>query len=88
MEPIMSNLSLKVKSYELNTWDYLKEGMPISFTGTIKSYSPSGSIEVLINRKRNNEESDYVPLGPASFLWVDASMSAKPGSPNSHSYSN
>lgn len=87
MDPTMSNLSLKVSSNELNTWDYLKEGMPIKFTGTIKSYSPSGTLEILINRKRNNVESGYTTLGLPSF-WSASSMSASPGSPISHSYSN
>lgn len=89
MEPIIDNLKLTVGSYNLNTWDYLKEGMPIKLTTTIKSYSPSGSVEILINRKRNNIESGYVSfIGAASMTWLNGSMEATPGVPISHTSSN
>lgn len=85
MEPIIDNLKLTVGSYELNTWDYLKEGMPIKLTTTIKSYSPSGSVEILINRKRNNVESGYVSfIEKAPMMWFSSSMEATPGTPISH----
>lgn len=89
MEPVIDILKLTVDSYELNTWDYLKEGMPIKLMATIKSYSPSGTVEILINRKRNNIESGYVPFeGTIPMVWFSSSMTATPGAPIDHSSSN
>lgn len=62
--PIASNISIKVnKNKEINTWAFLKEGMPLTISGMIQSYNSRPKLQVLINRIKDGEESGYVAFG-------------------------
>jgi hypothetical protein len=45
VEPECANISLKVEGdSEVNTWPYLKEGMPLTLSGEIKTYNSNPKI--------------------------------------------
>ena len=62
--PECSNISIKVNdSKEVNTWEYLKESMPLTISGTVKSYNTNPQIQIQINRIKGDIESGYVNFG-------------------------
>lgn len=62
--PECSNISIKVNdSKEVNTWEYLKESMPLTISGTVKSYNTNPQIQIQINRIKDGIESGYVNFG-------------------------
>ena len=62
--PECSSISIKVNdSKEVNTWEYLKESMPLTISGTVKSYNTNPQIQIQINRIKGGIESGYVNFG-------------------------
>lgn len=62
--PECSNISIKVNnSKEVNTWEYLKESMPLTINGTVKSYNTNPRIQIQINRIKGGVETGYVNFG-------------------------
>ena len=62
--PECSNISIKVNdSKEVNTWEYLKESMPLTISGTVKSYNTNPQIQIQINRIKDGIQSGYVNFG-------------------------
>lgn len=62
--PECSNISIKVNgSKEVNTWEYIKESMPLTISGTVKSYNTNPRIQIQINRIKSGVESGYVNFG-------------------------
>lgn len=90
--PQVSSLSIKVNnSKEVNTWEYLKEGMPLTITGVVKSYNTKPKIQIQINRIKNGIESGYVDFGtPIDLASNSTASGATPaqGTPISYTFSN
>lgn len=90
--PQVSSLSIKVNnSKEVNTWEYLKEGMPLTITGVVKSYNTKPKIQIQINRIKNGIESGYVDFGtPIDLASNSTTSGATPaqGTPISYTFSN
>ena len=62
--PECSNISIKVNdNKEVNTWEYLKESMPLTISGTVKSYNTNPQIQIQINRIKGGIESGYINFG-------------------------
>lgn len=62
--PECSDISIKVNNNkEVNTWEYLKESMPLTISGTVKSYNTNPRIQIQINRIKSGVESGYVNFG-------------------------
>lgn len=98
--PEVSNVSIKVgkveeleseeaidawdKLKELSSWSYLKETMPLTIGGAVKSYNTGSKIQVMINRIKNGIESGYVNFGEPIDLIQNATPSHStptPGNP-------
>lgn len=91
--PQVTSCSIKVNnSKEVNTWEYLKEGMPLTINGTVKSYNTNPKIQIQINRIKNGVESGYVNFGsPIDLASKSSSISnATPsqGIPTTYTFSN
>lgn len=87
--PECSDISIKVNnSEEVNTWTYLKESMPLTVSGTIKSYNTNPLIQIQINRIKNNIESGYVNFGdPINLKSIASSIiNAIPNQDNPTTY--
>ena len=62
--PECSDISIKVNNNkEVNTWEYLKESMPLTISGIVKSYNTNPRIQIQINRIKSGVESGYVNFG-------------------------
>lgn len=90
--PQVTSCSIKVNnSKEINTWEYLKETMPLTISGVVKSYNSNPKIQVQINRIKNEVESGYVnfgsPIDLASKSTV-SSTSPSQGNPIIYTFSN
>lgn len=91
--PECSNISIKINnSKEVNTWEYLKEGMPLTISGTVKSYNTNPRIQIQINRIKDGIESGYVNFGsPIDLVSKSSSITnAIPGQgkPTIYDFSN
>ena len=91
--PECSNISIKVNdSKEVNTWEYLKESMPLTISGTVKSYNTNPRIQIQINRIKNGVESGYVnfgsPIDLTSKSYSIANNIPGQGKPTTYYFSN
>lgn len=91
--PQITSCSIKVNnSKEVNTWEYLKEGMPLTINGTVKSYNTNPKIQIQINRIKNGVESGYVNFGsPIDLASKSSSISnttPSQGTPTTYTFSN
>lgn len=91
--PECYNISIKVNnSKEVNTWEYLKESMPLTISGTVKSYNTNPQIQIQINRIKGGVESGYVNFGNLIDLALNSSSitNAIPeqGKPTTYNFSN
>ena len=91
--PQVASCSIKVNnSKEVNTWEYLKEGMPLTISGTVKSYNTNPKIQIQINRIKNGVESGYVNFGsPIDLASKSSSISnttPSQGTPTTYTFSN
>lgn len=91
--PQVTSCSIKVNnSKEVNTWEYLKEGMPLTVNGTVKSYNTNPKIQIQINRIKNGVESGYVNFGsPVDLASKSSSISnttPSQGTPTTYTFSN
>lgn len=91
--PECSNISIKVNnSKEVNTWEYLKESMPLTISGTVKSYNTNPQIQVQINRIKGGVESGYVNFGNLIDLALNSSSITntipEQGKPTTYDFSN
>lgn len=91
--PQVASCSIKVNnSKEVNTWEYLKEGMPLTVNGTVKSYNTNPKIQIQINRIKNGVESGYVNFGsPIDLASKSSSISnttPSQGTPTTYTFSN
>ena len=90
--PQVTLCSIKVNnSKEVNTWEYLKEGMPLTVNGTVKSYNSNPKIQIQINRIKDGIESGYVNFGSPIDLASKSSISnitPSQGAPTSYTFSN
>lgn len=86
VEPECANISLKVEGdSEVNTWPYLKEGMPLTLSGEIKTYNSNPKIQLLITRIKDSVGTEYAQFGKLIDLTKEYSSisgsSAQPGQP-------
>lgn len=91
--PQVTSCSIKVNnSKEVNTWEYLKEGMPLTVNGTVKCYNANPKIQIQINRIKNGVESGYVNFGsPIDLTSKSSSISnttPSQGTPTTYTFSN
>lgn len=90
--PQASSLSIKVNnSKEVNTWEYLKESMPLTISGTVESYNTNPQIQIQINRIKDGIESGYVDFGsPINLSSVSSITNVTPdqGVPTIYKFSN
>lgn len=91
--PECSNISIKVNnSKEVNTWEYLKESMPLTIGGTVKSYNTNPQIQIQINRIKDGIESGYVNFGSPIDLASNSSSitntTPDQGKPTTYVFSN
>ena len=91
--PQVPSLSIKVNnSKEANSWEYLKEGMPLTVNGTVQSYNANPKIQIQINRIKNGVESGYVDFGsPIDLKSKSSSISnttPSQGTPTTYTFSN
>lgn len=90
--PQVSSLSIKVNnSKEANDWEYLKEGMPLTITGVVRSYNTKPKIQIQINRIKNGIESGYVDFGTPIDLASNSTISnttPTQDTPTSYTFSN
>ena len=91
--PQVTSCSINVNnSKEVNTWEYLKEGMPLTVNGTVKSYNTNPKIQIQINRIKNGVESGYVNFGsPIDLASKSSSISnttPSQGTPTTYTFSN
>lgn len=90
--PQVSSLSIKVNNgKEVNNWEYLKEGMPLTITGIVRSYNTKPKIQIQINRIKNGIESGYVDFGTPIDLDSSSTVSnttPTQGTPISYTFSN
>lgn len=91
--PQVTSCSIKVNnSKEVNTWEYLKEGMPLTVNGVVKSYNTNPKIQIQINRIKNGVESGYVNFGtPIDLASKSSSISnttPSQGTPTTYTFSN
>ena len=91
--PEYSNISIKVNnSKEINTWEYLKESMPLTISGTVKSYNTNPRIQIQINRIKSGIESGYVnfgsPIDLASKSSSITNTTPGQGKPTTYQFSN
>lgn len=91
--PQVTSCSIKINnSKEINTWEYLKEGMPLTVNGTVKSYNTNPKIQIQINRIKNGVESGYVNFGnPIDLASKSSSISnttPSQGTPTTYTFSN
>lgn len=90
--PQVTSCSIKVNnSKEVNTWEYLKEGMPLTVNGTVKSYNTNPKIQIQINRIKDGIESGYVDFGsPINLASVSSITNITPGqgAPTIYEFSN
>ena len=77
---------------EVNTWEYLKEGMPLTIDGTVESYNTNPKIQIQINRIKNGVESGYVNFGsPIDLAFNSSSFSnttPSQGTPTTYTFFN
>ena len=90
--PECSNISIKVNdSKEVNTWEYLKESMPLTISGTVKSYNTNPQIQIQINRIKGGIESGYVnfgsPIDLASKSFSITNTTPGQGKPTTYEFS-
>lgn len=90
--PQITSCSIKVNNNkEVNTWEYLKETMPLTISGTVKSYNTNPRIQIQINRIKNGVESGYVNFGSAIDLALSSSITniiPGQGEPTTYVFSN
>lgn len=91
--PQVPSISIKVKnSKEVSAWPYLKEGMPLTIGGTVKSYNANPKVQVMINRIKGGVESGYVDFGTPIDLGSKATSISNtipsPGTPTTYTFSN
>lgn len=91
--PECSDISIKVNNTkEVNTWEYLKEGMPLTISGTVQSYNTNPKIQIQINRIKNGVESGYVnfgsPIDLASKSSPISNTTPSQGTPTTYTFSN
>lgn len=90
--PQVSSLSIKVNNNkEANNWEYLKEGMPLTITGVVRSYNTKPKIQIQINRIKNGIESGYVDFGTPIDLASNSTISnttPTQGNPTSYTFLN
>lgn len=91
--PQITSCSIKINNNkEVNTWEYLKEGMPLTISGTVKSYNTNPKIQIQINRIKNGVESGYVDFGsPIDLASKSSSISnaiPSQGTPTTYTFSN
>ena len=90
--PECSNISIKVNdSKEVNTWEYLKESMPLTISGIVKSYNTNPRIQIQINRIKDGIESGYVnfgsPIDLASKSFSITNTTPGQGKPTTYEFS-
>lgn len=91
--PQVTSCSIKVNNNkEINTWEYLKEGMPLTINGTVQSYNSNPKIQIQINRIKNGVESGYVNFGSLIDLASKSSsisnITPSQGTPTTYTFSN
>lgn len=88
-----ANISLKVDGKEeANTWPYLKEGMPLTLSGTIKTYNSKPKVQLLITRIKGSSNAEYTNFGNLIDLSMNSTSisgsSPAPGEPIIFTFNN
>ena len=71
----------------IDSWAFLKEGMPLTVTGKIRSYNTNPRIQIQINRIKKGIESGYIDLGSPINLTPDLDNSNEITQNNPFTYS-
>ena len=72
--PEIEGCAIKVDGKkEIDSWAFLKEGMPLTVTGKVISYNTNPKIQIQVNRIKKGVESGYIDLGRPISLIPDLS---------------